>query len=262
MNGFIAFCAKVHTDRFRWFFMGVIVFNAVILGLETYPAVRAGYGEILTILDHICLAIFTIEILMKLVVDRHRFFFSGWNIFDFLIVAVSFIPGEGTVSIFRALRIFRMLTLFNKVKKLKMVVSAILKALPSISGVAILLLIIFYIFAVLCTTLFGEKFPEFFGTLQGSMLTLFQILTLDSWMSGITRSVLKEFPNAYLVFVPYVLITSFIVLNAFIGIIVNSLGEESKEESDDDYKKEFAKLNERLANIERALEARDKKPSD
>jgi voltage-gated sodium channel len=143
-----------------------------------------------------------------------------------------------------------------------MVVSAILKALPSISGVAILLLIIFYIFAVLCTTLFGEKFPEFFGTLQGSMLTLFQILTLDSWMSGITRSELKEFPNAYLVFVPYVLITSFIVLNAFIGIIVNSLGEESKEESDDDYKKEFAKLNERLANIERALGARDKKPSD
>ncbi|MDR2152921.1 MAG: ion transporter, partial [Helicobacteraceae bacterium] len=117
----------------------------------------------------------------------------------------------------------------------------------------ILLLIIFYIFAVLCTTLFGEKFPEFFGSLQASLLTLFQILTLDSWLSSVVRPVLAEFPNAYLVFVPYVLITSFIVLNAFIGIIVNSLGEEGKQDKDDDYKKEFSRLNDRLANIEKAL---------
>jgi voltage-gated sodium channel len=106
---------------------------------------------------------------------------------------------------------------------------------------------------VLCTTLFGEKFPEFFGSLQASLLTLFQILTLDSWLSSVVRPVLAEFPNAYLVFVPYVLITSFIVLNAFIGIIVNSLGEEGKQDKDDDYKKEFSRLNDRLANIEKAL---------
>ncbi|MDR2104294.1 MAG: ion transporter, partial [Deferribacteraceae bacterium] len=233
------YCQLIYLPRVQYFILGVIVFNALILGLETSSALRRSFGHYLHILDMLCLGIFIIEILMKLTVERLTFFKSGWNIFDFLIIGISIFPSTGTISILRALRIFRVLRLVTRLPKLKIIVESVLYSLPSIGWISLLLLIIFYIFAVLVTTLFGSSFEDWFGSIGASLYTLFQILTLESWSMGIVRPVMEEFPYAFMIFVPFILITSFIVLNVFIGVIVNSMSEitvSSKSSTEKDVK--------------------------
>jgi voltage-gated sodium channel len=182
-------------------------------------------GGLLRFLDACCLAIFVVEILMKVVGQRFSFFRSGWNVFDFLIVAIALVPASGPLAILRALRILRVLRLVTHLHRLRTIVESVLRSLPSIGWICGLLLMVFYIFSVLTTTLFGPAFPNWFGSIGASMYTLFQILTLDSWSSGIVRPTMERFPHAYLLFIPFVLMTSFIVLNVFIGIIVSNMSE-------------------------------------
>jgi len=211
--------------------MVLIVINAIILGLETSPAIMNSYGPLLEWIDHIILAIFVIEILARLVVQRTAFFRDAWNVFDFLVVAIALIPATGPLQVLRALRILRVLRLITAVPSLKRVVGGLIGALPGMGSVAGLLLLIFYIFAVMATKLFGEDFPNYFGTLAASIFSLFQIMTLEAWADGIVRPVMEKYPYAWTFFIPYIVVTSFAVLNLFIGIVVSAMQSEHEAEA-------------------------------
>ncbi|WP_040166132.1 ion transporter [Microbacterium gorillae] len=214
--------AFVHSPVVQNVIIGVILVNAAILGLETVPALHESLGPILVTADRICLGIFVIEILLKLYGRGWRFFTNSWNVFDFLVVAVSLIPGADAFAVLRALRVLRVLRLVSSIPALRRVVDALVRALPGIASIAALLAIIFYVSAVMATMLFGSQFPEMFGTLGRSLFTLFQIMTLDNW-SVISRDVWGAIPWAPAFFVPFVLISSLTVLNLFIAVIVDAM---------------------------------------
>ena len=203
--------------------VALIIVNAVTLGLETSPTLMARAGDLLYALDRVILAAFVLEILLKLYAHRLAFFRSPWNLFDFTVVGIALIPASGPLAVLRALRVLRVLRLISTVPRLRFVVEALLKALPGISSIAGLMLILFYVFAVMSTGLFGERFPEWFGSIGASMYTLFQIMTLESWSMGIVRPVMAEYPGAWVFFVPFILIATFTMLNLFIGIIVDTM---------------------------------------
>ncbi len=203
--------------------LGVILFNAAILGLETSGTVMSHVGGLLKTLDAICLAIFTLEIALKLVAHHWRFFTRAWNLFDFVIVGISLMPGSEGLSVLRALRILRLLRVISVAPRLRRVVEGFVSALPSMASVFLLMGIIFYIGAVMATKLFGASFPEWFGTMGRSAYSLFQVMTLESWSMGIVRPVMESHPWAWAFFVPFIIVTSFAVVNLLVGLIVNSM---------------------------------------
>ncbi|QLC25230.1 ion transporter [Parasphingopyxis algicola] len=219
----------IESPRFTGAIMTAIIVNAAVIGLETVPSVNEPYGPILSALDTIAIAIFVAEIAAKLIVYRHRFFTSGWNVFDLVIVAAALIPASREFSVLRALRILRVLRLISVVPKMRQVVQGLLSAIPAMGSVILLLALIFYVFATMATKLFGERFPEWFGSIGASLYSLFQIMTLESWSMGIVRPVMEQYPAAWIFFVPFILITSFVVLNLFIAIIVNAMHESQDE---------------------------------
>ncbi len=222
--------AWVESPRIRNIITALIIINAIVLGLETSAQARELAGPALQLVNGVVLAAFVIEIAVKLLAMGPRFFRSGWNVFDFLIVGMSLLPASGPMSILRALRILRMLRLLSSVKRLRMLVDSLLHALPGIGWSAALLLMMFYIFGVMGTELFGASFPEWFGTLGASIYSLFQIMTLESWSMGIARPVMAVYPYAWVYFVPFILISSFMVLNLFIAIIVSATQEVHESE--------------------------------
>lgn len=237
----------------RQFIIGVIIFNAILLGLETPPEVMGTAGTIILTLDWICLAIFVIEIALKLVAHGARFFRSGWNVFDFLIVGIALMPATHGLSVLRALRILRVLRVISAAPRLRRVVEGFVTALPGMGSVFLLMGIIFYIGAVMATKLFGASFPEWFGTLGASFYSLFQIMTLESWSMGIVRPVMDVYPYAWLFFVPFIMVTTFAVVNLLVGLIVNSMQDAHAEESNaatDAYRDEVL---DRLRKIEERL---------
>jgi len=215
--------AILNSSRFGNFITAVIVVNAVTLGLETAPSVMAQAGVVIELIDEVCLAIFVLEILAKLIVSRHRFFLNGWNVFDFLIVGIALVPGAQGLSVLRALRILRVLRVISVAPSLRRVVEGFITALPGMGSVFLLMAIIFYIGSVIATKLFGGAFPQWFGTLGGSAYSLFQIMTLESWSMGIVRPVMEVYPYAWVFFVPFIMVTTFAVVNLLVGLIVNSM---------------------------------------
>jgi voltage-gated sodium channel len=233
--------------------IGVILFNAVILGLETSPSVMAVAGPVILLLDRACLAIFVVELVLKLVALGPRFFRSGWNIFDFVIVGIALVPSAQGLSVLRALRILRVLRIVSAVPSLRRVVEGLLTALPGMGSVFLLMSIIFYIGAVMATKLFSASFPEWFGSIGASLYTLFQVMTLESWSMGIVRPVLEVYPYAWAFFVPFIMVTTFAVVNLIVGLVVNSMQDAHAEESNaatDAYRDEVL---ERLRKIEERL---------
>ncbi len=210
--------------------IAVIVLNAITLGLETSSTVTGYIGGALLRVEQLILAIFVAEILVKLIAFGPRFFRDGWNIFDFGIVAIALVPASGPFAILRALRILRVLRLLTKIRRLRHIIESLLKAIPSIGWIVFLLLMVFYIFGVMGTQLFSRSFPEHFGHLGATIYTLFQIMTLESWSMGIARPVMAVYPFAWLYFITFILITAFVVLNLFIGIIVSTMQERHYEE--------------------------------
>lgn len=250
--------AMLETPTFGNAIMAVILFNAVLLGLETSPAIMADWGGLILMLDRICLAIFAGEILLKLAAFGGRFFRSGWNVFDFAIVGIALVPGAQTFSVLRALRVLRVLRLISVVPQLRRVVEGFVRALPGMGSVFLLMAIIFYVAAVVSTKLFAASFPDWFGDLGLSAYTLFQIMTLESWSMGIVRPVMEVYPYAWAFFVPFIMVTTFAVVNLLVGLVVNSMQEaanEGKGEKTDAYRDEVLA---RLRAIEARLEAREK----
>lgn len=220
--------------------IGVILFNAVILGVETSDSVMAEFGPLILMLDAICLTIFVVEILLKLFARGRRFFRDGWNIFDFLVVAIALVPSSGGLSVLRALRILRVLRVISVAPSLRRVVEGFVTALPGMGSVFLLMGILFYIGAVIATKLFGTcaactpdqaaQFDAWFGTLGRSLYTLFQVMTLESWSMGIVRPLLEVYPYAWMFFLPFILVTTFAVVNLLVGLIVNSMQDAHAEE--------------------------------
>jgi len=223
----------VESNRFQHFIIFLILFNAITLGLETSQFGKDN-AEILYILDNTILVIFTLELLLKLIIYRADFFRSGWNWFDFIIVAISWAPTSGALSVLRAFRILRVLRLLSVVPQMRRVIGALAHSLPGMASVIGVLSIIFYVSAVLATKIFGShsdaNMQEWFGSIGASAYTLFQVMTLESWSMGIVRPTMELFPLSWIFFVPFIIITSFAVLNLFIGIIVDAMQVMHEEE--------------------------------
>ncbi len=223
----LALARWVESPRVQHWIVAVIIVNAVVLGFETSPAAMARWGGLLVAVDRLCLAIFIGELAVKFVAYRGFFWRSGWNVFDFLVVAVALVPGAGAWAVLRSLRVLRVLRLLTVIPSLRKVVAAFLHSIPGLAGVVAVMAIFFYTAGVLATRLFGEAFPDWFGSLGKSLYTLFQVMTLESWSMGIVRPVMEEFPWAWAFFVPFIVIATFTILNLFIGIIVSTMQELS-----------------------------------
>ena len=235
------------------FIIGVILINAVLLGMETSETIMSRFGPVILFLDQVCLAIFVVELLAKLFAHGGRFFRSGWNIFDFVIVGIALVPSAQGLSVLRALRILRVMRVISVAPSLRRVVEGFVTALPGMGSVFLLMGIIFYIGSVMATKLFGNTFPDWFGTLGHSAYSLFQIMTLESWSMGIVRPVMEVYPYAWAFFVPFIMMTTFAVVNLLVGLIVNSMQDAhaaDEEERTDAYRDEVLS---RLAAIEARL---------
>ncbi|MCB1507961.1 MAG: ion transporter [Hyphomicrobiaceae bacterium] len=215
----------------------LILLNAITLGFETSETVMARYGALLTAFDKIILAVFVIELLARAYVHRLRFFHDPWRVFDFIVVGIALIPATGALSVLRALRILRILRLVSIVPSLRRVVGGLVAALPGMGSIVVLLVLVFYVFAVIATKLFGSDpnpdFQEWFGSIGASAYTLFQVMTLESWSMGIVRPVMAVYPWAWTFFLPFILCTTFTVLNLFIGIIVSAMQAEHEATADE-----------------------------
>jgi len=215
---------------FRRGIIALIALNAVTLGLETSPSVMSVAGSALVALDRSILAVFVLEIAMRLGAHRTRFFRDPWSIFDLAVVGVALVPASESLSVLRALRILRALRLISAVPRMRQVVQGLLGAIPGIGAIIALLLLVFYVSAVIATKLFAASFPQWFGDIGASMFSLFQIMTLESWSMGIVRPVMEEFPYAWLFFVPFILIATFTILNLFIAVVVGAMQAEHDAE--------------------------------
>jgi len=211
--------------------MALIVINAIVLGLETVPSVMQDYGVILLATDSVILAVFVVEILLRLFAHRLAFFRDPWSLFDFVVVGIALVPASGPLAVLRALRILRVLRLLTLVPSMRRVVGALMGSIPGLSSIGLVLLLIYYVFAVIATKLFGANFPQWFGSIGESLYSLFQIMTLESWSMGIVRPVMEVHPNAWLFFIVFILIATFTMLNLFIAIIVNAMHSFTEEEN-------------------------------
>jgi voltage-gated sodium channel len=222
--------ALVEAPRFRHTVTVLIIINAVTLGLETWDAAMRAAGPALYALDRVILGVFVTELAIKMVAYGARFPRDPWNIFDFTVVAIGLAPATEGFSVLRALRILRVLRLVSVVPSMRRVVQALLSAIPGMASIVLLLGLIYYVSAVIATKLFGAAFPQWFGSIGGSMYSLFQIMTLESWSMGIVRPVMETYPYAWAFFVPFILLTSFAVLNLFIAIIVNAMESQHRQD--------------------------------
>lgn len=218
--------ALIDHPAFNRALLGIILFNAALLGLEADPRVPAQWRGVLDGLDAAITYIFVAELALKIFACRVRFFRSGWNVFDFAVVGVSVLSQTSAIGALRVLRVLRVLRMFSLAAPLRRVVDALLRAVPGMGAILAVLVLLFYVSAVMATSLFAHSAPAMFGTLETSAFTLFQVMTLDGWSSDIVKEVMQEAWWAWVFFLPFIVLTSFMVLNLFIAVIVESLQEQ------------------------------------
>ena len=221
------FVARAWVQRF---IITLIAINAVTLGLETSPTAMVVAGPVLIAIDRTILFVFVVEVAMRMAAHGWRFFRDPWSVFDFLVVGVALVPVTEGFAVLRALRILRVLRLISVVPSMRIVVQALLAAVPGLGSIAALLLLIFYVAGVMATKLFGAGFPEWFGSVPASVYSLFQIMTLESWSMGIVRPVMEVYPYAWAFFVPFILVATFTMLNLFIAVVVSAMQSEHEAE--------------------------------
>lgn len=233
--------------------IALILVNAVILGLETSPALMAQWGSWLSAADRTILAIFVIEIALRLFVHRLAYFRDPWNVFDFTVVAIALVPASGPLAVLRALRILRVLRLITLVPSMKRVVGGLLSALPGLGSVMGIICIIFYVAAVIATKLFAADFPALFGDLGRSAFTLFQVMTLEGWAMEVVRPVMAVYPVSWIFFLIFILASTFTLLNLFIAVIVNAIHQEGVDDRADPTAIEITRLREEIASLRSRL---------
>lgn len=253
--------ALIESRGFELAITWLIVINAVTLGLETSAEIMSRWGTLLHLVDHALLSVFVLELAAKLVVYRLGFFRDPWRVFDFLVIGISLLPASGPLSILRALRVLRVLRLVSIIPSMRRVVGGLFHALPSMGSIFLLLCLVFYVFSVMATKLYSGTFPDMFGNIAASAFTLFQVMTLEGWAGDVVRPVMEKHPHAWMFFLPFILATSFTVLNLFIGIIVSAMESEheaametSREELQEDQAeilREIRELRHELAELRR-----------
>lgn len=211
---------------FQVFIIGVIVINAVLVGLETSPGLVEGQRALFEMLNQVVIGIFVVELLIRIVAHfprPERFFTDGWNLFDFVIVVLSLLPAGGSfATVARLARLLRVLRIVSVFPELRLIVGTMLRSLSSMASVIVLLALVVYVYAVLGFHLFGGVDPAHWGDLGLSVRTLFEVLTLEGWLE-LQAAVLPDVPGAWLFFASYVLLAVFIVVNLFIAVVLNNL---------------------------------------
>ena len=210
----------------------LILLNAVLLGMETSPEIMSQFGELLHILDHAILWIFIAELVLLMSARGLQFFKDPWCLFDFIVIGIALVPASESLAVLRSLRVLRVLRLINKFQSMKKVVRGLLGSLSSLGAVMGLMMVVFYVAAVVSTNLFGKEFSNYFGSLGASLFTLFQVMTLESWADGVARPVMEKFPDAWIFFVIYIMCSTFVVVNLFIAAIVDSFSNSDTETED------------------------------
>ena len=236
---------------FRRVVITLIVINAIIVGLDTYPQIHAAYGQFLWLADRIILYVFALELVLRFLASSPHlaFFRSGWNLFDLIIVGVSFLPSSQFFTVARLFRILRALRTVSVMPELQRLVTALLRSLPALGHILILLALLMYVYAAIGTSLFGEIAPKYFGSLHQSVLTLFSVITLEGWVA-VMDEVLTQMPAAWIYFVSFILFATFVAMNFFVGVIVNNLQSVEMEERDD-----IAEIRKALARVEEKLQS-------
>ena len=221
----------VNTNWFEYFIIAVIIVNGVLLGLETVAEIADAYGRWLELGNQIALGIFVVEAILKIVALWPRmqdYFRDGWNIFDFMVIVFALVPATGQFAmIARLARLLRVVRLISAIRDLRLIVAALVRSIPSVGHVIMLMSIVVYIYAIMGFHLFHTHDPEHWGSLAISLLTLFNIITLDGW-TNVMDTAMQRYSFAWVYFVSFVVVGTFVVINLFIAIIINSLDETKR----------------------------------
>ncbi len=248
--------AVVKSSRFQYFITALIVLNGITMGLETSESVMQSIGGFILFFDTAVIAIFTVEILLRIYVYRLSFFKDPWSLFDFFVVAISLVPSSGDLAILRVLRVLRLFRLITVIPQMRKIVGALLAVIPGIGSISMILLLFFYVFSIMSTKLFGADFPDWFGSIGSSMYTLFQVMTLESWSMGIVRPIMELYPWAWIFFIPFILVVTFIMVNLFVAVIVdamNAMKEDEQEENRKDGVCEIAELRDEIRELKELI---------
>jgi len=229
----IQLCRKI--VGFKWFekfIIALIILNAVALGLETYPVIVEGRQYIFTAINYIVLTVFVLEAVLKITASAPRFknyFGDGWNLFDFTVVVLSLIPTTGEFALIaRTVRLLRVLRLITAVPELRLIIATLVRSLPGLGNVILLLMIVFYMYAIAGFYLFHEHDPFHWSSLGISLITLFRVLTLEDW-TDVMYSAMELYPFAWIFFISFVIVAAFIVINMFIAVVINNLHKAQQE---------------------------------
>ncbi len=217
----------VEARAFQAVVLALIIVNAVILGAETFDGADTTAGSFLHVADRIIVYAFLVEIGTRIIAYRGAYFKNGWNIFDFLIVAVSIIAATSGLAALRAFRVLRVLRVITVIPRMRTVVSALLDSIPGIASVGVVLALIVYVFAVIGANLYGDDHPELFGDVFQAMYTLFQVMTLEGW-PDIAGTVAQTHERSWVFFLTFVMIATFTMLNLFVAIVVRVVEEDSE----------------------------------
>ena len=232
----------VESPKFKNFILAVILINGLTMGLETYDSVMESFGPYFMAFERMVIIIFIIEIILRIYAHRVAFFKDGWSIFDLIIVLISLAPANESFEIFRILRVFRLFRIITVAPQMRKIVTALISIIPGMASIAGLMSILFYISAIIASQLFGERFPEWFGDLSSSLYTLFQVMTLESWSMGIARPVMEVYPYAWMFFIPFIFIVTFIMINLIVAVVVDVMNNIEDDKIEETSKKEISEI--------------------
>jgi len=244
MNPVFEIAKKITKNKvFNAFIFILILFSAIIIGIETYSEIASKHRLILGFLDNFIVSCFVLEIGLKIVSNGKRpwnFFLDPWNVFDFVIVAICLIPAGDThfFAAFRILRVLRILRMITILPKLRLLIGALVKSVPSMGYIILLIAILFYVYAIVGVFVFGASDPMHFGDLHHTLVTLFKVLTLEGWTDIMNPLIFGSASDGnmqmisiwpFLYFASFIVIGAMIIMNLFIGVIMNSMQESQNE---------------------------------
>jgi voltage-gated sodium channel len=212
----------IESNAFTRSVIALILINAAILGLETFPTVMERHGGLLKLMDRAILGVFIIELTLRIIAHGKRFLRDPWSMFDTAVVAIALVPASDAFSVLRAMRVLRVLRLISAFPQLRRVLQGFVTALPGLGSITAILGIFMYVFAVMAAKLFGQQYPQWFGGLFESIFTLFQVMTLEGW-ADIVREIEKTHAYAGVFFVVFILVSTFTVLNLLIAVVVDAM---------------------------------------
>jgi voltage-gated sodium channel len=221
----------VDSNAFTATVVVVILANALVLGLQTYPRLEEDYGDALDLINDLCLAFFVVEITLRVAAYGRRpwrFFREGWNVFDFIAVGLAFVPGlQSNSTILRLARLARIVRVVHLLPDVRILITAVVRSIPPLGSMAILTTLILFVYGMVGWQLFGEELPNEWGTIGEAMLTLFVMLTLENFPQYMEDG-MEIHGWSWIFFVSFILTAAFVVINVFIGIVLHSM-EEARE---------------------------------